>query len=525
MEMCDATLDQLFLDPDNPKKYKGRIPPFIDIFQQLATGLAYIHSKQLTHRDIKPNNVLIKRRPGQDEEAIIKWADFGLSKKVTERGSYTLTTIKGTENWYAPEVLNLFLNKNKKKEDKEAEKKRGTVKSDVFVLGLVFGYIFLEGEHLYGSKEEIHENIIRKDPVNMKKIDSELRKYYEDDLLTKMLEHDPEKRMNSTEVVNQLASIKNKLTEKETKFRQLFAGYTSADLVGRINDLIRLRIDVNAKGKYGENMLHYLCEWNSSPNLIDAIQLLIQLGIDVNAKDKRGKNVLHYLCKSSSSPNLIKAIQLLIQLGIDVNAKDSVWERNALHYLCRRNSSLNLMDAIQLLIQLGIDVNARDKLEMTALHYLCGSHSSPHLIDAIQLLIPLGIDVNVKDDRGWNALHYLCRENSSPNLTDAIQLLNQLGIDVNAKDDDGMNALHHLSESNSSPNLIDAIQLLIELGIDVNAKDNDGRNALHYLRKPSPWSNLNDTQPAIQLLIQLEIDVNPTDNFENDARTYVRYED
>ncbi|XP_057369158.1 calcium-dependent protein kinase 5-like [Daphnia carinata] len=87
LELCYASLDQVFLKSDDPKKYKGRTPPNIKIFHQLAEGLAYIHSKSLTHRDIKPNNVLIKRSPGQDEKTIIKWADFGLAKKVTERGS------------------------------------------------------------------------------------------------------------------------------------------------------------------------------------------------------------------------------------------------------------------------------------------------------------------------------------------------------------------------------------------------------------------------------------------------------
>ncbi|XP_057373276.1 putative ankyrin repeat protein RF_0381 [Daphnia carinata] len=378
------------------------------------------------------------RKPGKYENIIMKWSDFGLAKSVNEKGLHSWTGVRGTRTWYAPEVLEKLNNDQNVKNNKFW----GTVKSDVFVLGIVYGYIFLEGEHLFGSSEtEIHKNIIENNPVNMTKIDGELRKYYENDLLTKMLEYDTEKRMNSTEVVNQLASIKNKLTEKETEFRQLFAGYTSADLVGRINDLIRLGIDVNAKGKYGENMLHYLCESNSSPNLIDAIQLLIQLGIDVNAKDKYGRNALHFLCESNSSPNLIDAIQLLIQLGIDVNAKDDLG-RNALHHLCWLNSSPNLIDAIQLLIQLGIDVNAKDKFGRNALHFLCESISSPNLIDAIQLLIQLGIDVNAKDKYGSNALHHLCWLNSSPNLIDAIQLLIQLGIDVNAKDKFGRNALH-----------------------------------------------------------------------------------
>ncbi|XP_057380090.1 calcium-dependent protein kinase 2-like [Daphnia carinata] len=514
LELCVASLDQLFLEDDDPKKFNERMPRQIEVFSQLAVGLAYIHSEKLIHRDIKPSNILIMRRPGKYKEIIFKWSDFGMAKSVNEKGYHSWSGVKGTRTWYAPEVLKKLINE-KKAENKEFW---GTVKSNVFVLGLVFGYIFLKGEHLFGSSEkEIHDNIIGKDPVNMKKIDGEVRKYYEDDLLNKMLEYNPEKRISSKEVVKQLESIKNQLNEKEEEFRQLCVFDSSPDLLGRMNDFIRLGIDVNAKDNAGRNALHNLCKSNSSPNLIDAIQLLIQLGIDVNAKDKWGMNALHYLCKSNSSPNLIDAIQLLIPLGIDVNAKDKLGQ-NALHYLCESNSSPNLIDAIQLLIQLGIDVNAKDKDGWNALHHLCKSNSSPNLIDAIQLLIQLGIDVNAKDDEERNALHYLCKSNSSPNLIDAIQLLIQLGIDVNAKDNLGMNALHYLCESNSSPNLIDAIQLLIPLGIDVNAKDDNGKNALHYLCKSNSSPNLID---AIQLLIQLGIDVNAKDDNGQNALHYL----
>jgi serine/threonine protein kinase len=70
----------------------------------LASGLEYIHSKKLIHRDIKPENVLISI-DSTTELVTIKWADFGLSKFVNERGTFTLSGIKGTTNYFAPELL------------------------------------------------------------------------------------------------------------------------------------------------------------------------------------------------------------------------------------------------------------------------------------------------------------------------------------------------------------------------------------------------------------------------------------
>ncbi|KAK4014950.1 hypothetical protein OUZ56_027462 [Daphnia magna] len=503
LELCVASLDQLFVESDPCKKYDGAMPRQIVVFSQLASGLAYIHSKKLIHRDIKPSNILIMKSPGKNEEIIIKWSDFGMAKSVNEKGLHSWSGAKGTRTWYAPEVLKKLINGEKS----EQEEFWGTVKSDVFVLGLVFGYLFLKGEHLYGSSErEIHENIIEKNPVNMQKINGELRKY--DDLLMKMLEHDPKKRITSEEVVYQLKLINNKLPEKEEELRRLCHRDSSSGLIEKIKYLIQLGIDVNAKNKYGKNALHFLCRFNSNSNLLDAIQLLIREGIDVNSNDEDGQNALHFLCRFNSNSNLTDAIQLLIQLGIDVNAMDNDG-RNALHFLCWENSKWNLIDAIRLLIREGVDVNAKAKNGWNALHFLCWENSKWNLNDAIRLLIREGVDVNAKAKNGWNALHFLCWNKSISNLIDTIRLLIRGGIDVNAKDKYGLNALHFLCWNKSISNLIDTIRLLIRKGIDVKAEDNNGQNALHFLCWNKSISNLIDT---IRLLIREGIDVNAKNN-------------
>ncbi|XP_046448834.1 cAMP-dependent protein kinase, catalytic subunit-like isoform X2 [Daphnia pulex] len=434
LELCRASLDQLFLKPDHPRKYKGpKLPHHLTVFIQLATGLEYIHSKNLIHRDIKPANVLIS--VDSDGLVTIKWADFGLSRFVNERGTCTLSGIKGTMNWFAPELLRSI-------ERDDVELGRGTVKSDVFALALVFGYLLLGGQHLYGQEIEVPINIVKQATVNMEKIDNS---HYARDLLCKMLEDESGKRISSFEVANELKSIKN---EKEEELRRM-CWRTSLDLE-KIKLLIQRGIDVNGKDNNERNALHFLCRYNSSDKLRDAIKLLIQLGIDVNGKDNDGWNALHSLCLYNSSEELMDAIKLLTQFGIDVNGKDNNG-RNALHLMCLYNSNDKLMDAIKLLIQLGIDVNGKDNDGWNALHFLCLNNSSEKLMDAIKLLIQLGIDVNGKDNNGWNALHYLCSNNSSDEkLLDAIKLLIQLGIEVNLTGFDARSLLHrneHIREN------------------------------------------------------------------------------
>jgi serine/threonine protein kinase len=169
LELCIASLDQIFLEPNDPKRYNGpKLPYHFEVFSQLASGLEHIHSKNLIHRDIKPENVLISvDSTGQDVKVTMKWADFGLSRSVNERGTYPMTSgVKGTSCWYAPELLRI--SHNFQLQPKKMEQPRGTVKSDVFALGLLFAFLLLDGEHIYGSHiNEIHENILKRNAINI----------------------------------------------------------------------------------------------------------------------------------------------------------------------------------------------------------------------------------------------------------------------------------------------------------------------------------------------------------------------
>ncbi|KAJ6625379.1 kinase-like domain-containing protein [Mycena sp. CBHHK59/15] len=75
------------------------------IAQQLCQALAYIHSKGITHRDLKPESSVIGQNIllTQDSPPIVKVADFGLAKLVNSMTA--LRTICGTPTYIAPEIV------------------------------------------------------------------------------------------------------------------------------------------------------------------------------------------------------------------------------------------------------------------------------------------------------------------------------------------------------------------------------------------------------------------------------------
>ncbi|KAK0656096.1 hypothetical protein B0T16DRAFT_441131 [Cercophora newfieldiana] len=79
----------------------GPLPEFDTriIAKQLLDALGYLHNMNITHRDVKPDNILVSSQ----DPLVVKLTDFGLSKAIDNDETF-LRTFCGTLLYCAPEV-------------------------------------------------------------------------------------------------------------------------------------------------------------------------------------------------------------------------------------------------------------------------------------------------------------------------------------------------------------------------------------------------------------------------------------
>lgn len=73
----------------------------LEVIEQVASGLSDAHDAGLVHRDIKPGNVLVRRRPGSIRAYL---ADFGIARRMNADATRFSTTTAGTPSYMAPEL-------------------------------------------------------------------------------------------------------------------------------------------------------------------------------------------------------------------------------------------------------------------------------------------------------------------------------------------------------------------------------------------------------------------------------------
>lgn len=118
-----------------------REPPVKSMGAQLIDALGYLHDNNITHRDVKPDNILIQSL----EPLTVKLTDFGLSKMIDTEQTF-LKTFCGTLLYCAPEVYNEYASyddygrRTQRKYQRAVDRERYDHAVDIWSLGGVLFY-------------------------------------------------------------------------------------------------------------------------------------------------------------------------------------------------------------------------------------------------------------------------------------------------------------------------------------------------------------------------------------------------
>ena len=100
------------------------LPEVIDIMLQLTSAVSCAHDSYIIHRDIKPQNVLIK------EDGRVKITDFGIAMALNSQELTQTNSVMGSVHYLPPE---------------QANGSGSTIKSDIYSLGILM-YELLTGK-------------------------------------------------------------------------------------------------------------------------------------------------------------------------------------------------------------------------------------------------------------------------------------------------------------------------------------------------------------------------------------------
>lgn len=231
LELCPASLLDVI---ERPNEYPALVPSnglnTPNILKQITSGIHYLHTLKIVHRDIKPHNILVSApkltiaNPSTTQPPRLLISDFGLCKKLEgDQNSFRATTAfaAGTSGWRAPELLvdddpllksmNAALNPATADMTNNSEplvvdpqtNRRATRAIDIFSLGCVFYYCLTQGSHPFDKDGKfMREANIVKGLYNLDALTILGDYQYEAKVLVgQMLSHNPKERPDAATIL------------------------------------------------------------------------------------------------------------------------------------------------------------------------------------------------------------------------------------------------------------------------------------------------------------------------------------
>ena len=165
------------------------------IIYQISKALLHLKQKKIVHKDIKLENILVTDL--NEKNIIVKLGDFGCATQCFTKKIFQFSK-KGTAQYLSPEIIITH---------------KFDYKADVWALGIIIYEILTNGisPFNYENNNKIYDEI--KNYTDFKSICEPIKKLHIDedlfDLMGKMFEKDPNKRINIEEILESKYIVKN----------------------------------------------------------------------------------------------------------------------------------------------------------------------------------------------------------------------------------------------------------------------------------------------------------------------------
>uniref|UniRef100_A0A673NM84 non-specific serine/threonine protein kinase n=1 Tax=Sinocyclocheilus rhinocerous TaxID=307959 RepID=A0A673NM84_9TELE len=463
-----------------------------EFLKQILDGVSYLHSKQIAHFDLKPENIMLLNRSVPHPR--IKLIDFGLAHKIDFGNDFK--NIFGTPEFVAPEVVNY---------------EPLGLEADMWSIGVIT-YILLSGASPFLGENK-QETL-----ANVSAVDYEFDEEYfsntsalAKDFIARLLLKDPKKRMTILDSL-QHPWIKPKdtqqaLSRKESavnmeKFKKFAARRKwkqSVRLISLCNRLSRsflsrsnmsvARSDdtLDEEDSFVMKAIIHAINDDNVPGLKHLLGSLTSY--DINQPNKHGTPPLLIAAGCGN----VQIIDVLMKKGAEIQAFDKTGA-TAIYHAARHGH----VGTLRFLHEKKCPLDIQDKSGETALHvaarygnvdvvqYLCSIHANPDLVDREQetplhcaawhgysavarALCEAGCDVNARNREGESPLLTA----SARGFKDIVECLLEHGANLDSADKFGRTALH-LAASNGG---LEVVRHLCVTGANTEAITNDGKTA------------------------------------------------
>ncbi|NWU89173.1 DAPK1 kinase, partial [Upupa epops] len=469
-----------------------------EFLKQILNGVQYLHSLQIAHFDLKPENIMLldKNVP----KPRIKIIDFGLAHKIDFGNEFK--NIFGTPEFVAPEIVNY---------------EPLGLEADMWSIGVIT-YILLSGASpfLGETKQETLANVSAVNYEFEEEFFSNTSPLAKD-FIRRLLVKDPKKRMtiqdsllhpwikpkDTRQALSRKSSAVN--MEKFKKFAARKKWKQSVRLISLCQRLSRsflsrsnmsvarsddtldeedsfvIKAIIHAINDDNVPGLHHLLgsltnydvnqpnKHGTPPLLIAAgcgniqiLQLLLKRGSRIDVQDKAGSNAIYWAARHGH----VETLKFLSDNKCPLDVKDKSGE-TALHVAARYGH----VDVVQFLCAIGCNPNFQDKEEETPLH--CAAWHGYYSV--AKALCEAGCNVNIKNKEGETPLLTA----SARGYHDIVECLAEYSADLHATDKDGHIALHLAARRCQ----IEVVKTLIGQGCFVDFQDRHGNTPLHVACK------------------------------------------